>query len=248
MSALEVRGLSVRYGGVHAIRDVDLSLRRGVLTGLIGPNGAGKTTFIDAVTGFAGATGSIELDGQEIGDWPPSRRARAGLARTWQNAELFDDLDVRQNVTVAAEWPSFRGLLAQIVLRRRAPAPGVEEALALLDIADLADRSPLALSLGQRKLVAVARAVAAGPSVLCLDEPAAGLTSSETTRLGGHLRAIAGDDLAVMLVDHDMDLVLSICDEVVVLEFGEVIFRGAPDDARNDPAVIRAYLGEPVPA
>jgi branched-chain amino acid transport system ATP-binding protein len=243
MTALQVRGLSVSYGGVRAVRDVDFDLRAGCITGLIGPNGAGKTTCIDAITGFAPATGSVMLNGREVAGSSPSRRARAGLTRTWQNAELFEDLDVRQNVTAAAEWPSFLELLGQIFLRRRPPAAAVQDALDLVGVADLADRSPAELSLGQRKLAAVARAVAARPSVLCLDEPAAGLTTTESSLLGGRLRAIADDGLALLLVDHDMDLVLSICDEVTVLDFGMVIFRGPPEDARRDPAVVRAYLG-----
>ncbi|MBV9336541.1 MAG: ATP-binding cassette domain-containing protein [Solirubrobacterales bacterium] len=236
---LAVRNLSVAFGGVHALEQVDLEVREGELVGLIGPNGAGKTTLIDAVTGFVPFTGRVELDGQDISSLSAHQRARRGLARTWQNTDLFDDLEVGENVAVAAAGPL------------RAPAregdgagsvdPG--QVLALVDLGWAADAMPDQLSEGARKLVGVARALAGHPRLLCLDEPAAGLDARESEELGRALRELADRGQSTLLIDHDMGLVLSICDRVVVLEFGRVIADGPPDVVRQDERVIAAYLG-----
>jgi branched-chain amino acid transport system ATP-binding protein len=239
---LEARSVSVSFGGVRALLDVDLRVEPGQLVGLIGPNGAGKTTFIDAVTGFVRYQGSVLLDGRDLSGAPPHARARLGLARTWQSIELFDDLTVRENVAVAVE-PSAVRALRDVVSRPGGRDERVEEALGVFGLEEHGDALPSELSQGDRKLVGVARAYAATPRLLCLDEPAAGLDTLESEALGRHLREIVDRGTATLLVDHDMGLVLSISDYVVVLEFGEVISHGPPDKVRRDPAVVGAYLG-----
>ena len=222
-----MRDISVAFGGVHAVETVDLEVGEGELVGLIGPNGAGKTTLIDAVTGFVPFTGTVELDGEDIGSLPAYQRARRGLARTWQNTDLFDDLEVGENVAVASGSAS-------------------AEALDLVDLAWAAEAMPDQLSQGARKLVGVARALAGGvggPRIICLDEPAAGLDVRESEELGATLRNLADRGQSTLLIDHDMGLVLGICDRVVVLEFGRVIADGPPEAVRQDERVIAAYLG-----
>jgi branched-chain amino acid transport system ATP-binding protein len=244
MSAvLATTGLSVRFGGVHAVEDVDLAVEEGELVGLIGPNGAGKTTFIDAITGFVRYTGTIELDGRDLAGLPPHARARRGLARTWQSTELFDDLTVRENLEVGAERPSFLALAAEVVGRGIPTGESPDEALQLLGLGGITDAMPAELTQGQRKLVGVARAIAMRPRLLCLDEPAAGLDTRESEALGQRLRQIADTGTTTLLIDHDMGLVLNICDRIVVLEFGKVIAAGPPDEVRRDARVVKAYLG-----
>ena len=225
---------------MHALSDVSLEVREGELVGLIGPNGAGKTTLVDAVSGFVGSTGRVELSGADISGLPPYERARRGLGRTWQSTELFDDLDVRENLTVAVrDGTGARGRSGA----RDGPA---EQTLALVGMDWAAEAMPTQLSMGQRKLVGVARALAAKPRLLCLDEPAAGLDTRESAELGACLRGLADQGQSMLLIEHDMGLVLGICDRVVVLEFGQVIADGPPEVVRTDPLVIAAYLGEGV--
>lgn len=246
MTLLRTSALSVTFGGMRANNDIDLSVEAGSLVGLIGPNGAGKTTFVDALTGFVPSTGRIELDGRSIEGLPAHRRARLGLGRTWQSLELFGDLTVRENLMVAAQHQRLGGVLLDLVHpgRRRADAD-VSFALDLVGIGDLAERMPHALSQGQRKLVSVARALAARPRIVCMDEPAAGLDPAESHQLGVQLRGLVAGGTAVLLIDHDMDLVLEVCDHVYVIEFGTVIAEGPPSAIRRDPAVVAAYLGDP---
>jgi branched-chain amino acid transport system ATP-binding protein len=242
-AVLQARKLSVRFGGVHALSDVDLEVDEGQLVGLIGPNGAGKTTFVDAVTGFVGYTGRVELDGRELAGLPPHARAVLGLSRTWQSSELFDDLSVRENLAVASRRPSLWELARELVSEPATDSAAIEKALELVELGWAADLMPGDLSQGQRKVVGIARAVAMEPRLLCLDEPAAGLDTGESEELGRRLRSLADAGASMLLIDHDMGLVLSICDLIVVLEFGKVIAAGPPDAVRRDQRVITAYLG-----
>jgi ABC-type branched-subunit amino acid transport system ATPase component len=223
--------------------DVDLDVGEGQLVGLIGPNGAGKTTFIDAISGFVKCRGRVELDGRDLSSLPPHARARHGLVRTWQSIELFDDLTVRENLAVAAQQQSSWATLRETVSQPLASTPAVDQALALLGLAPIAGVMATDLSQARRKLVGVARALAAAPRLVCLDEPAAGLDTTEREELGRHLRTVVDAGTAMLLVDHDMGLVLSVCDHVVVMDFGKVIAQGPPEAVRKDAKVITAYLG-----
>jgi branched-chain amino acid transport system ATP-binding protein len=246
MSLLEVTGLRVAFGGVAAVDDVTFDVGERTLVGLIGPNGAGKTTCIEALTGYVPhATGRVVFDGHDVGGMTPHRRARLGLVRTFQAVELFDDLTVRDNLRAAANrrtwWQSLGDLVAP---RWHDDESAIDRALEILGLTDVADEIPTELSQGQRKLAGVARALACRPRLLLLDEPAAGLDTAESVQLGERLRAVVDSDVSVLLVDHDMGLVLGTCDRVVVVDFGRVIAEGAPDDIRNNPDVIAAYLGD----
>jgi branched-chain amino acid transport system ATP-binding protein len=246
---LQASGICVNFGSVRALVDVDLNVPAGQLVGLIGPNGAGKTTFIDAITGFVPASGQVTLDGRDISAEPPHVRARLGLVRTWQTIELFDDLTVQENLTVAARRPSLQGSLAEIALGRRHRAEAhVDNAIRVMELEEFADRMPSELPQGKRKLVGVARALAGRPKLILLDEPASGLDTQESLDLGRQLRRVVDEGVAMLLVDHDMGLVLNICDQVYVVDFGKVLAHGAPEDIRSSPEVLAAYLGGPAAA
>ena len=228
---LEVDNVSVSYGDVHALREVRLTVQPGTVTGLIGPNGAGKTTLLDVISGFVRPTaGSVVFNGRALAGLHPHRRARVGISRTFQSVDLFDDMTVAENLAVAAEAKTSAGANPQ----RAAELVGI-------DTAD--GRLAGALSLGERKRVALARALTSAPSILLLDEPAAGLDQDERTLLSAMLRQIAASGTSVVLVDHDLALVLDSCDRVVVLDFGRVIADGEPAHIRDDPAVVSAYVG-----
>ena len=240
---LSARGISVSFGGLKALDDVDLTVEEGQLVGLIGPNGAGKTTFIDAISGFVPYQGTAELDEQMLDRMPAHARAQRGLARTWQSIELFDDLSVRENMAVASYRPSAWATIKESLSRPVTTTTAADAALELLGLGSEADAMPEDLSQGQRKLVGIARALAAEPRLLCLDEPAAGLDAREGEELAHHLRGVVDAGTPILLIDHDMGLVLGISDYVVVLEFGRVIAHGTPDVVRRDPQVVKAYLG-----
>ena len=243
MALLECRGVSVKYGGLLAVEPTDLAVERGQLVGLIGPNGAGKTTLIDAITGFTTSTGAVVFDGVDLSGMRAHRRARAGLGRTFQQLELFDDLTVTENLLVAAERTRWWSPLVDVVRPNRDAGVDVTAALRAVGAEAYADAVPTELPNGVRKLIAVARALAGLPSMILLDEPAAGLDSDESEVLGERLRGLVDHGLGMLLVDHDMGLVLSVCDYVYVLDFGKIISEGPPDVVRSDEQVIRAYLG-----
>jgi branched-chain amino acid transport system ATP-binding protein len=245
MTLLRAQDVAVTFGGLRAVDQVSLEVGEGELVGLIGPNGAGKTTFIDAVTGYVPSSGLITFDGRPINGMAPHRRARLGLGRTWQSLELFDDLTIEENLLVASERPSIGGFLADLVRPGRPrPRDGVDFALDVLGLGHLAHRMPTEISQGQRKLVSAARALASRPRVVCMDEPAAGLDTQESLVLGRRLRAVVDAGVSILLVDHDMGLVLGICDRIQVIEFGRTIAHGSPEAVATDPHVVEAYLGQ----
>lgn len=244
---LRVKDLSVRFGGLTALDQVSLEVQPGEVVGLIGPNGAGKTTLIDAISGFtAFATGQCELEGSDITLASPLQRSRSGIGRTFQSLELFDDLCVADNLRVAMDGGDNHYFLRDLV-RPESGAGLPDHLLHLLQRCGL-DNSlsllPSELSFGQRRLLGLARAVAAGPSVLLLDEPAAGLDTAETEQLAELIVWLASQQgLGILLIEHDMTLVMAVCSKLVVLDFGSVIATGSPDQVSRDPAVVDAYLG-----
>jgi branched-chain amino acid transport system ATP-binding protein len=248
MALLEARGLTVSYGGLYANNAIDLDCHDGMLVGLIGPNGAGKTTFIDAITGFTPINqGTVHFDGVDLAGKGPDQRAKMGLTRTFQSLELFEDLSVRDNLLAAAERPRWYSFLSDVVMPRRHERryrAQVDWALELMRLGTVADTMPSDLSHGQRKLVSVARSLAARPRLVLLDEPAAGLDTVESQLLGKHLRECLGHGMGLFLIDHDMGLVLNVCDYIYVLDFGRIIAQGSPAEVRSNPAVISAYLGD----
>ena len=236
MPILETREISVRFGGHMAVNLVSLAVEEGEITGLIGPNGAGKTTTFNVITGLQAPTrGLVFLDGKEITELSAHRRARAGIARTFQRLELFGSLTVFDNVRTAAE------------LRRADGADPVavtEELLERVGLADVADQRADSLSTGSARLVELARALACRPRVLLLDEPASGLDEHETDRFAEILVGLCGDGLGILLVEHDVPLVMRLCSTITVLNFGEVLATGSAAEVQANPAVVDAYLGQ----
>ena len=245
---LEVTDLHVRYGGVTALAGATLTVAPGTVSALIGPNGAGKTTLIDCVTGFVkAAEGCVTLDKMRIDTWSVHRRARAGIARSFQGLELFEGLSVRENLYAASD----RGEARAYVTAPLRPGAGrmSDEAIRAIrefDLADDLDKLPSSLPYGRRRLVAIARALATSPSILLLDEPAAGLDESESAELAHLVRGIAKEyGVGVLVVEHDMNFVMNVADHVTVLDFGRQIADGPPAEIRRMPEVIAAYLGDP---
>jgi sulfate-transporting ATPase len=242
---LEVRDLRVAFGGVVALSGVDLDVRPGEVVGLIGPNGAGKTTFIDAVTGFVPYTGKVSLGGKPMDRLTAARRARAGLTRSFQSLELFEDLTVLDNLRVATDHRNPMSWLTAPLIPGADPMSEAGAAAAKdFRLSEILGELPEDLSYAQRRLVGIARTVATQPSVLLLDEPAAGLDDWSTAELSGLIRALADKwGMGVLLIEHDVKMVLGTCDRVVVLQFGSPIAAGTPAEVRANPAVISAYLG-----
>ena len=235
MALLEIRGVRVRFGGVMAVGGVDLDVQAGEITGLIGPNGAGKTTLFNVISGMQDPTaGMVSVNGVDISHESPHRRAKRGLARTFQRLELFASLTVRDNVRVAAELASLTNIDST-----------VNRLLEKVGVSDLADKTAGELPTGSARLVEIARALATGPQLLLLDEPASGLDDSASDRLGKLLRELTGEGLGVLLVEHDMSLVMRVCDSIYVLDLGMIIAHGTPESIQRDPDVLQAYLGAP---
>jgi sulfate-transporting ATPase len=242
---LEVRDLRVSFGGVVALSGLDLDVRPGEVVGLIGPNGAGKTTFIDAVTGFVPYTGKVRLGGKAMDRLPAARRARAGLTRSFQSLELFEDLTVLDNLRVATDRRDAMSWVTAPVIPGAGPLTDAGVAAAKdFRLSEILDELPEDLSYAQRRLVGIARTVATQPSILLLDEPAAGLDDWSTAELGRLIRVLADEwGMGVLLIEHDVQMVLGTCDRVVVMQYGRPIASGTPSEVRADPVVISAYLG-----
>ena len=248
---LAVRDLTLAFGGLRALDGVSLSVEEGGVAGLIGPNGAGKTSLLNCISRFyQPQSGAITFAGGDLLRQPAHALAGLGLARTFQQMELFGAMTVLENVLVGAhtrQRPSVLGQALRLPSARHAEGRLRREALALLDVVGLsrlAERRVDALPLGLRKRVGLARALAAQPRLLLLDEPAGGLNSTEKRELMTLLRALHGDlGLTMLLIEHDMDLVMGLCDAITVLDFGKRIAAGPPAQIQRDPAVIAAYLG-----
>jgi len=240
MALLEVDDVVVQFGGVTAVDEARFSIEGGRVTGLIGPNGAGKTTCFNVITGLQRPTsGHVRYDGRDITSTQPHRRAKRGMSRTFQRLEAFGSLSVRDNVRVALDiHHGLRGLL------QRTPASRVDALLERVGITEYADERADSIPTGTARLLELARALASEPRLLLLDEPSSGLDESETDDFGDLLRDLAGEGRAVLMVEHDMDLVMGVCDEIHVLDFGRVIASGTPAEIRANRRVQEAYLGE----
>jgi ABC-type branched-subunit amino acid transport system ATPase component/branched-subunit amino acid ABC-type transport system permease component len=251
-AALTIEDLTVRFGSVVAVDGVSMEVRPGEVVGLIGPNGAGKTTLIDAVTGFVSASsGSIALDGRSIQGLNATRRSRLGLRRSFQSLELFDDISVEENIRAGSDLDVSRlSWLTDLVWpRQHELSPTACVAVREFELEQHLSQTPDELPYGRRRLVGIARTVASGPSVVLLDEPAAGLDENESAELAHLIRRLADErNMGVLLVEHDVGLVMSTCDRIVVVDFGRVIATGTPDEIRDNPAVRDAYLGQVVGA
>jgi len=248
---LEVRGLTVRFGGHLAVSDVDLEADEGKITGLIGPNGAGKTTTFNAVCGvIAPSGGHITFDRRPIQRMSTHRRARLGISRTFQRLEVFGSLTARENILVGAEirrsWSRLGANNPQFLAGDQQVSTLDQEVDLIVDRLGLDSVSDVrvgALPTGQARLVELGRALAARPRLLLLDEPASGLDESETADFGDLLRELAGLGLSVLLVEHDVPLVMSVCDRISVLDFGQMIAVGTAEEVQSNQAVLDAYLG-----
>lgn len=238
MPALQAERVSVRFGGVVAVDSVDLSIEAAAITGLIGPNGAGKTTIFNVLGGLQQPTeGKVLLDGKDITRLKAHARARRGMARTFQRLETFGSLSVRDNIQVAAE------IRKGWARDRSNPSAVADELIARIGLTGVADARVDALPTGTARLVELARALATRPTLLLLDEPGSGLDHQETGVLGDLLLDLAAEGMAVLLVEHDVELVMRVCDRVNVLDFGRLIAEGTPAEVQRDPAVQAAYLG-----
>ena len=249
---MEVRNLTVKFGGLTALDDVSFDIRRGEILGMIGPNGAGKTTCFNAMTGvYKPTSGKVFLEGVSIGGRLRHKITRLGLARTFQNIRLFGEMTAIENVVVgldARHKTSVMGALLRLPRHVREEKSSIGRAMALLEFVGIAEDAAVLsrnLSYGHQRRLEIARALATDPKVLCLDEPAAGFNPAEKEGLMDLIRAIRDDGYTILLIEHDMKLVMGVTDRIVVLEFGKKLADGLPIEIRNDPRVVAAYLGEP---
>jgi len=248
---LEVKGITKIFGGLTALQDVSFSVAAGDITGIIGPNGAGKTTLFNIVTGiYAPTSGRVHYDGKDITGFPPEKLARLGLVRTFQGIELFGEMTVLENVMVGLHTKSQSGIIAsalKLPSHLREEQHIRERALSWLEFAGIAGLSDMKagnLPFGKGRLLEIARAMAAEPKIVLLDEPAAGLNSRETLDLSHLIKRIKDSGITVALVEHDMELVMDICSTIVVLNLGTKLAQGTPRQIQEDEKVITAYLGE----
>lgn len=238
MSGLDVRDVTVKFGGNTAVDQVTFSVPAGQITGLIGPNGAGKTTCFNTITGLQRPTsGTVLLDGADITGLSPARRAHLGVARTFQRLELFLSLSVRDNIRVAGE------ILRASTRHRRDVVAETERILALTGLGDVAELNVAEIPTGRARVVEVARALMTQPRLLLLDEPASGQTEQETEAFAAMLGGLAADGLGICLVEHDLPLVMRLCATIHVLDYGELIASGTPAEIQSSPKVIAAYIG-----
>jgi branched-chain amino acid transport system ATP-binding protein len=248
---LRVEGITQVFGGVTALRDVTFTVAEGEIKGVIGPNGAGKTTLFNIITGIYRQTaGDVFLKNDKVTCFQPEKLARRGMVRTFQNVELFGAMTVMENVMVGLHTKSRCGILSsslKLPSHLREERRIREKAMACLDFVGLADAASLVagnLPFGKGRMLEIARAMALEPCIILLDEPAAGLNSRETAQLGTLIRKIRGSGVTVILVEHDMELVMDICDTILVLNLGQRLAEGTPREIQENPAVIAAYLGE----
>lgn len=248
---LEIRGMTKKFGGLIALDDVSMSVGKGSITGIIGPNGAGKTTLFNIVTGlYTRSSGEVYLEGTDVSGYAPENLARLGLVRTFQNVELFGRMTVLENVMVGLHTRSRSGIFScslkwptHIMEEKRIRDEAMQR-LEFTGMTGIADIPAGSLPFGMGRRLEIARALAPGPKIMLMDEPAAGLNSRETLDLADLIRKIRDAGTTVVLVEHDMELVMDVCETIVVLNLGRKLAEGAPREIQENPAVIAAYLGE----
>jgi len=248
---LEVSGITQIFGGVTALDAVSFSMTKGDITGVIGPNGAGKTTLFNIITGiYRQSAGTVLLEGKDVTGLPPEKLARLAMVRTFQNIELFGGMTVLENVMVGMHTRSSAGLIACAlkmpwsISEERRIRLGARKWLEFAGIIDLADHPAGSLPFGKGRLLEIARALAIEPRIMLMDEPAAGLNSQETVALAQLIKRVRDLGITVVLVEHDMELVMDICDRIVVLNLGMKLAEGTPREIQENPEVIAAYLGD----